>query len=129
MSWSQLYIVNRLVLAAASLLIATFTPTSSFAQSPIQQRNTCLGKDNPSAASRLAACVAIVEGAREQPNVMAAAHTVRGDAYRSKNEFDQAIEDYDQAIQLDSRFSLAFFGRGLARIGKGDTDRAIADFA
>ena len=128
MSRSPLYLSSRIIFAAAGLLIAVLTSTS-FAQSPVQQRNTCTGRDNnASAAAKLSACVAIIESAREPSSVLAIAHTVRGDAFRTKNEPDRALEDYDQAIQLDSRSHGAYFGRGLLRISKGETEKAIADF-
>jgi tetratricopeptide (TPR) repeat protein len=41
---------------------------------------------------------------------------------------DEAIADYNQAIQLDPRFVMAYHRRGHAYNEKGDKDRAIADY-
>jgi tetratricopeptide (TPR) repeat protein len=52
----------------------------------------------------------------------------RGLAYDYKGDYDRAIADHDQAIQLKPDLALAYSNRGLAYIHKGDYDRAIADY-
>ena len=54
---------------------------------------------------------------------------IRGNAYYSKGEYDQAIADYDQAIRLKPDHATAFRNRGTAYYLNGEYDRAIADFA
>ena len=55
-------------------------------------------------------------------------HFYRGTAYYSKDDYDHAIADYDQAIQLQPDNAKAYNNRGLAYAYKGDYDRAIADY-
>jgi tetratricopeptide (TPR) repeat protein len=71
------------------------------------------------------------------------AYLNRGDAYRGKGNDDQAIADYSQAIQLyDQAIQLnpkdafanlsrpiAYHDRGLIYDDKGDYDKAIADYS
>ena len=45
-----------------------------------------------------------------------------------KGDNDRAIADYNEAIRLDSKSTLAFIGRGDAYANKGDRDRALADY-
>jgi tetratricopeptide (TPR) repeat protein len=69
----------------------------------------------------------------------------RGLAYGDKKELDRAIADHTEAIRLgpdrnaidarsgatlsdDRAYADYFYGRGVAYQGKGDLDRAIADF-
>jgi len=52
----------------------------------------------------------------------------RGNAYQNKSDYDKAIQDYDQAIRLDSGSALAFNNRGSAYLHKGVYDRAIQDY-
>ena len=52
----------------------------------------------------------------------------RGTAYNLKGDYDHAIADYNQAIQLQPNFAEAYKNRGNAHAAKGDTDRAITDF-
>ena len=52
----------------------------------------------------------------------------RGLGYSRKGDYDRAIADYNQAINLDPRYALAYNNRGHAYLAKGDKDRAIADF-
>ena len=42
--------------------------------------------------------------------------------------FFRAIADYDQAIELDSKYAAAYYNRGLAYRHKGLNSEAEADF-
>ena len=53
----------------------------------------------------------------------------RGNTYSNKGDFDRAIEDYTEAIQLNPKYDIAFYNRGLAYSNKGDHDRAIKDYS
>jgi tetratricopeptide (TPR) repeat protein len=53
---------------------------------------------------------------------------ISGDEYRMKNQFDEAIKKFEEAIKLDPDSVLAWQGRGSAYRGKGEYDNAIADF-
>jgi len=55
------------------------------------------------------------------------AYNNRGLAYYDKGDYDRAIADYDQAIQLEPD-ATTYYSRGLAYYYKGDYDRAIADY-
>ncbi|MFQ6058738.1 MAG: tetratricopeptide repeat protein [Anaerolineae bacterium] len=55
-------------------------------------------------------------------------HYKRGFAYLARGDYDRAIADYDQAIQLEPDLAIAYSNRGVAYIAKGDYDRAIANF-
>ena len=46
----------------------------------------------------------------------------------SKGDHDRAIQDYDQAIQLDPKNAASYLKRGDAYESKGDHDRAIQDY-
>jgi len=46
----------------------------------------------------------------------------------SIEDFDRAIADFDEAIQLNPKDAVIFYGRGLAHAAKGDLDGAIADY-
>jgi tetratricopeptide (TPR) repeat protein len=48
--------------------------------------------------------------------------------YVHKADFDKAIADFTQAIQLDPKNALAYYHRGWAHHDKRDYDRAIADY-
>ena len=52
----------------------------------------------------------------------------QGDAAIKSSDFDRAIANFNEAIQLDPENANAFGGRGLAYLGKGDLEQAIADF-
>ena len=52
----------------------------------------------------------------------------RASVYIRKSQFDRAIADFDEAIRLDPADAMALFGRGFARVGRGDLDGAISDY-
>ena len=41
--------------------------------------------------------------------------------------FDSAIEDYSSALRIEPKMATALYGRGLARIKKGDASGGNAD--
>ena len=44
-----------------------------------------------------------------------------------KGNVDKAIDDFTEAIRLDSRYAMAYYNRGLAYEKKGEPDKAVAD--
>jgi tetratricopeptide (TPR) repeat protein len=52
----------------------------------------------------------------------------RGTAYGHKGEYDRAIADYNQSLQLNPKYAATFYNRGLAYSYKKEYDRAIADY-
>jgi tetratricopeptide (TPR) repeat protein len=74
------------------------------------------------------ACTAVILSQRHTPVELARAFFYRGRAQGAKSDFDEAIQDFDQAIRLDPAFPDAFNFRGVAWAGKGQFERAIADF-
>ena len=50
-------------------------------------------------------------------------------AHLTAGEFDAAIADYTEAIRLDPKNAEAYYNRGTAYVGKGDSFRANADSA
>ena len=51
----------------------------------------------------------------------------RGEVRFRLHDFENAIEDFDRAIRLDSRLDDAYFGRGMALGRSGHIDEGIAD--
>ncbi len=67
------------------------------------------------------------QNSAQQPG-NADAYCVRGLAYVEKGNPDQAITDYDRAIELNPKVGGFYYNRGLAYAKKGDRNRAIADW-
>ena len=60
---------------------------------------------------------------------LARVYISRGTArYWKKDEFDTAITDYTNAIELDPEYAEAYNYRGIAYLSNGDFDNAIADY-
>ena len=52
----------------------------------------------------------------------------RGNSFRKKGDYDQAIADFNEALKISPSFVLAFWNRGAVYLDKGDYERAIADY-
>jgi lipoprotein NlpI len=70
-------------------------------------------------------CTAAIQSGELLEQDLAAAFHNRGLAYSHKKEYDHAIEDYDQATDLNPNDSDSFYRRGLTYFEKNDYDRAI----
>ena len=52
----------------------------------------------------------------------------RGEAYAREGAYDRAIQDFDQAIELDPKNAEGFHARGRLYLCHGDYDQAVQDF-
>jgi len=55
-------------------------------------------------------------------------YQLRGLVWSDKGDYDKAIVDYTEAIEIDPKNAIAYYSRGNAWAAKGDYDKAIADF-
>lgn len=62
------------------------------------------------------------------PRGLAKSHFDRACDYEARGDDDRAIQAYTQAIDSDSKYSLAYFNRGSLRLLRGNTPEAITDF-
>jgi tetratricopeptide (TPR) repeat protein len=53
----------------------------------------------------------------------------RGNAYSAKGDLDKAMQDYDEAINLDPKNAGAYVNRALALAREGDFEAAMKDYA
>jgi len=81
--------------------------------------------------TRLRGCTRIINpslfGPISKKNLTIACYN-RGIAYGISGQYDRAIADYDTAIMLSPKDSIAYIVRGISYEGKGQYDRAIADY-
>jgi tetratricopeptide (TPR) repeat protein len=79
---------------------------------------------------RIVACNLVIASGRLQPSDLSRAYNNRGNAYYFvKKEYDRAIADYSEAIQLDPKNVVAYNNGGDAYYYvKRDYDQAITDY-
>jgi len=75
----------------------------------------------------VASCTKIIESKKWTGADLARAYTARGIAYGNKQDYDQAIADYTQAIEIDPKKALNYNDRCFAHDNKNELDLAIAD--
>lgn len=78
----------------------------------------------------LALVILIVEGCAkvQRPSLDTGSYLNRGVAYGKKGQYDQAIVDFNKAIELNPRDAAAYYNRGISYEKRGQHDRAILDF-
>src|SRR5215831_7660943 len=69
-----------------------------FAQTP-RGFNQCVGHESPDLV--IEGCSEMIDKAQQTPAILALAHNNRGVAYKANGEYDLALKDYDQAVQLN----------------------------
>jgi tetratricopeptide (TPR) repeat protein len=88
-------------------------------------RDTC---SQASGEPAIAACSRLIESGNIKGNDLAMIYHDRGVEWGNKQQYDRAITDFDQAIELNPGLALAFKNRGGIYVRKGQYDRAIEDF-
>jgi tetratricopeptide (TPR) repeat protein len=107
-----------------SVVLALLHPTPK-AEAP-RGWNRCVGHEIPDLV--IEGCSEIIDEGRQAPAILALAHNNRGVARKAKGEYDLALKDYDQAIQLNPNAASHYNNRGIIYRLKHDYDRAIADY-
>ena len=126
--WEIQWVIRKtqwLVAVAVIWFAAAFILESAAAETRNQNRARC--KDANSDLS-IDACTALIQSGRQNKSGLAEMFSDRGNAYFRKGDYDRAIQDYDQAIQLKPDSAQVFNNRGNALTHMSRFDRAIADY-
>ena len=83
---------------------------------------------NGSGAQAIAACDRVIANPRTSVVNRAATYDNRGNLYDDQGDHDRALADYNEAIRLNPKNSIAYNNRGNAYDDKGDLAHAIADY-
>src|SRR6476661_3935597 len=83
---------------------------------------------SPDVATQIDGCSQFLQLEPFSPYV-ALAYGLRGSAYQRKGDLDDAIADFNQAVEIDPGRARLYLARGLAYRDKHDLDQAIADFS
>ena len=102
----------------------TFPDNSTFSQN----FDWCGGKRGVTPEQQIAGCTGLIQSGRGNQKGLSEAFYNRGNGYAAKDDFDHAIQDYDQAIKLNPNGGAAFNNRGLSYAHKRQYDRAIEDY-
>ncbi len=92
-----------------------------------QQDYADCGQSEDSARS-IAACTRVIGDETQSTADRASAYVQRGNDYIASGKLDEAIADYNAAIQLDPKNILANAARAIAYWRKNEQDKAVADY-
>lgn len=76
---------------------------------------------------RIDSCTKVIASGKYSGENLAITYNNRGAAYYQKDQFDKAVEDYDQALQHNPDYAWAFYNRGQSLRELGQYSRAVAD--
>ena len=111
--------MRKIVLLAAYLPFAVLAVPAT-----ADDRQDCASKKSH---RKLEACTAIIQGGGEAVPNLAVAYRNRGVAHAARSDYDQAIVDFNKAIELNPNYATAYNDRAVAYTNKGDFQRAVAD--
>jgi len=116
-------------LAAVTLIAVTtmMLPARTVAQQS-DHSSRCFAREGVSPEQKLASCTAVIESGQQSRQGVVGALTRRGNVHLGNRNYDRAIDDYNKAIRLDTKYAVGFNNRGIAYLRKGRIDRAIEDF-
>ena len=112
-------------LFAAFLLLVFACSLPAWGQTSDENAARC-EKGDPE--MKIAGCTVLIQSGQLPKESLFNAYGHRGYAYYVTGKFDQAIQDFDQAMRLNPSFAPVFSLRGNAFYGKAAYDRAILDF-
>src|SRR5262245_31471201 len=115
---------------SASVLMLLLLADVAVAQKSQSLKNLelCNGVNRASPDIQIDGCTALINSGAQTPRTRVIAYNNRGNAYMAKGEYDRAVQDYDQSIELNPNYARAFNNRGVAYQKKGEYDRAIKHF-
>lgn len=123
--------------APAAVMVGHGTPKTEAVQFSAAERRMPAAKparrgdwnnctvDDP--AHSLTDCRPLIDPGTTGPSGRAAAHVEDGLSRAWQGDLDGAIAEFDRAIAIAPRLSIAYLNRGLAYRDKGQSDRALAD--
>jgi tetratricopeptide (TPR) repeat protein len=118
---------RRLDKFAVLFLIAALANSLSFNSTAVAGHlATCFQEDDDTAIS---ACTAFLASGEGSSGAKSQAHILRGNAYFKKGNYDQALNDYNDAIKLVPSNPVAVNNRGNIEARLGQYDKAIADYS
>jgi tetratricopeptide (TPR) repeat protein len=88
-------------------------------------RENCNQQGDPNL--QILGCTQIVQDTKEPDQIRVDAFVKRGLAYYVLHNNDQAIADFNSAIEIDPKYEPAYLNRAFPFRAKGQYDRAIAD--
>jgi len=117
--------LKRKWLAVAEIVMALlWIGSSAYAQvDPAKCRAPVVSSEE-----RIAACTAVIEAGKGPKEGLAWAYRLRAREYLRTRDFDRAVTDYSQIIQLYPRDQYAHMMRGDANFCKENIEQAIADY-
>ncbi len=116
--------VVRTLLGAATAAIMLIAP----AQAQLSTWWKTCREDTARPDDRIETCTSIIRSKQETKKNRGIAHVNRGNAWRSKRDYNRALEDYSEAIRLNRRDAIAYNNRGLVHEDTRQYDRAFADY-
>jgi tetratricopeptide (TPR) repeat protein len=102
------------VSAALALALAFLMQlnSASMAQRP-REWLKCLGLEAPIIDNVIDGCTAVIQSGQEAREKLATAFDNRGVAYKQKGRYEQALQDYEEAIRLNPSNANAYNNRGI----------------
>ena len=88
----------------------------------------CGGQNGTAPDQRIAGCTALIGSGDESEADLVSDYVNRGNAHADRQDFDEAIADYGEALSRNPARAAVYYNRAAVWRMKGDYDKAIADY-
>src|SRR5215467_16128478 len=96
----------------AAMTTLAITALALFTMFIAPEWRTCTGNPRIDWDTQIGSCTALIQSSQETAHNRAFAYNNRGNAYYRKGDFETALADYNAAIQLDPKYTFAYYNRG-----------------
>src|SRR5262249_3996449 len=88
--------------SASALMLLLLADVAAAQKSQILKNlELCNGVNRTSPDIQIDGCTALINSGAQTPRTRVIAYNNRGNAYMAKGEYDRAVQDYDQSIELN----------------------------
>src|SRR6267143_4719524 len=120
-AWARGVRMRALAVVALMAVTTMMLPAAIRAQQS-DDRSRCFAREGVSPEDRLESCTAVIQSGGQTPQGLVAAFNSRGNVHLNNRNYDRAIDDYNEAIRLDPKYTSAFINRALAYQEKAQWD-------
>ena len=119
--------LKQLKFLFAMAVVMAYAQSTSAASSKWKLYNDCVKDKGRELDVLIDTCTKAIVGQAGNNNNLALIYMMRGNGYNLKKDYDKALDDYNQSIELDPKRPVAYLNRASAWANKREYEHAMSD--